>query len=410
MNTECRQYQERFSEYLDDALDDADREALEAHLESCERCRAELAALRRVVDAVRELPVLRAPETFAAGVREQLAARERTTERRLVRLIWARVLPVAAMFLLVVGATFLVSRNGLFKPDAEEPMRMAMQQEEQLARQAPPPEASLGSMPEVKSELSADSAQDELAVVASGESQASSVMARESRPMARNGGPRLPEPGFAPERLLGQEKGVGSLALPVTDAPGDMVTTLDAAPETDEESRYPMARRDAPRYRRGMEERFLFRQAPVGAVPVPPLIHQVLEVRTEKPTKVLARILGAANRRDVHAVVEVGKDGAVNLYLGVPGEAYTGFLSELGSTDESAEQELRNTGVADGVFLDRMVELYRARRQAAPEAEEQTDWSGEVPPSLRPGGHSPPETVNLQVCIRAESNAARQQR
>lgn len=55
---------EALSAYLDDALDSAEREALERHLATCDACQAELADLRRVREMLRALPAPTVPRSF----------------------------------------------------------------------------------------------------------------------------------------------------------------------------------------------------------------------------------------------------------------------------------------------------------------------------------------------------------
>jgi anti-sigma factor RsiW len=49
-------WSDRLSEYVDGELDARDREALDAHLMACERCRADLARLRAIVATAQALP------------------------------------------------------------------------------------------------------------------------------------------------------------------------------------------------------------------------------------------------------------------------------------------------------------------------------------------------------------------
>jgi len=120
MDAECTRHRDRFSEYLDGELSKAEREAVEAHLSQCAECRRELEAWRRTVSAVGELPARSAPAGFAERVMRQIAAAGRAPERSVVSILWARVLPVAAMLLLVVGLTFTVQRHVIFEKGAPE--------------------------------------------------------------------------------------------------------------------------------------------------------------------------------------------------------------------------------------------------------------------------------------------------
>jgi len=394
MNAECRQYRARFSEYLDDALAEAKREALETHLESCERCRGELAALRRTVDSVRELPVLRAPETFAAGVRERLARRERSRERRLVRLLWARALPVAAMFLLVFGATFLVSRNGLFRPRTERP-RLAMEQAGRAATERARVEKALT---------------DE------------TLWGAQAGPLA------------TPVAVLAEREGAPGAPAPAAEPPAAMAMRRGLAGEADSARRQSVPRQLMARMRPHLREelktrarqRLMFNQvaaAPPAARQGP---HQILDVTAERPTEILVRTVDAANRRGVRAVVEVAEDGTVDVYLDVPPEDYTDLLRELAAMTEPAHQSLRNTTAGKGMFFGEVLNRYSAYQNAPPGPARdgilRCDVTGvaagtpeaaasRAPMELRmalpergkAGTEARPAPVNLQVSIRPQS-------
>ncbi len=69
------QWTDRLSEYLDGELNDADRVALERHVEECFECRRVLGELRQVVARASALPD-RAPEhDLWAGIAQQIGAR-----------------------------------------------------------------------------------------------------------------------------------------------------------------------------------------------------------------------------------------------------------------------------------------------------------------------------------------------
>jgi hypothetical protein len=59
---------EHLNAYLDGALDDVTRRRLERHLATCDVCPADLAQLRLTRDALRAMPVLRAPREFTLPV------------------------------------------------------------------------------------------------------------------------------------------------------------------------------------------------------------------------------------------------------------------------------------------------------------------------------------------------------
>ncbi len=57
--------EESLSAYIDDQLTARERARVEKHLEECQACADQLATLRQTVALVRELPLLRAPRSFA---------------------------------------------------------------------------------------------------------------------------------------------------------------------------------------------------------------------------------------------------------------------------------------------------------------------------------------------------------
>jgi len=111
MNAECTGCRDRFSEYIDGELSAPKQRAVESHLSACAECRAELEAWRRTVRAVSELPTRPAPAEFGARVMKRLRAHEAAPQPVVVRLLWSRLLPIAAMVLAVALLTLTVSRH-----------------------------------------------------------------------------------------------------------------------------------------------------------------------------------------------------------------------------------------------------------------------------------------------------------
>ena len=120
---------ELLSAYLDDALPPEDRAALERRLAAEPDLRAELAALRAVVDRVRALPTLTAPRDFRldpAVYGKQVQASRVTVGRTAARAYyrWGSALSaVAAAIMLVIGVL------GLVGPQFNAPQSAALLQE-----------------------------------------------------------------------------------------------------------------------------------------------------------------------------------------------------------------------------------------------------------------------------------------
>jgi hypothetical protein len=128
------------SEYMDDALEIEARQSVDRHLASCEDCRAELAAMRRLTSAVAEEPVPPVPAELAARIGRRLDAA--TVARPRFRRF---VLPATiAATIGAVGLLVVVQwREGRFPSNAvvprEEPARAADELKSTNAPAAPAP-------------------------------------------------------------------------------------------------------------------------------------------------------------------------------------------------------------------------------------------------------------------------------
>lgn len=107
-------WMERLSDYLDDELPPAERSAVEAHLETCEECSAELAELRRVVYRARQLDDRLPQRDLWAGIARQIGAapvRAKPVPRR-----WSFSLPQLAAAAVVLmtfsGSTVWLMQSG----------------------------------------------------------------------------------------------------------------------------------------------------------------------------------------------------------------------------------------------------------------------------------------------------------
>lgn len=128
MTPDCRKYRKLFSEYLDERLPADEREALEEHLSGCPECREEMRAWRATVRAVGELPARTPRAGFARRVAERIEATETGPKKSTIPGRWRQVLPLAALFLVIVGlSVFLFHEAGR---DAAPGERLAMQPEQ----------------------------------------------------------------------------------------------------------------------------------------------------------------------------------------------------------------------------------------------------------------------------------------
>jgi hypothetical protein len=98
--------------YVEDELDEAARADVGTHLAGCEACAADVRFARAGGDAAREAPLLEAPATLAARVREEVAPRPHP--RRAAGRRWLGVVaPVAAALAIAGGiATIAVMGSG----------------------------------------------------------------------------------------------------------------------------------------------------------------------------------------------------------------------------------------------------------------------------------------------------------
>ena len=99
-----RRFRRDLSAYVDNVLSARARRRLEAHLDSCQACRQELAELRVTVEALGSLPMAEVPRSFALAAAPVAEVRPRPTARRLefgLRLATASA--AFALALVVIG-------------------------------------------------------------------------------------------------------------------------------------------------------------------------------------------------------------------------------------------------------------------------------------------------------------------
>jgi anti-sigma factor RsiW len=118
----CDRARRLFGACWDDELTQAEREWFEAHLASCDRCRAEYDEFSRAVEWVGALPRTEA----SPGLEERVLARTRRAVIAPDRLPrseprWVAAAAVSAAVVLVVGALLLVPRASWWAPGTEPP-------------------------------------------------------------------------------------------------------------------------------------------------------------------------------------------------------------------------------------------------------------------------------------------------
>ena len=117
---------EQLNDYLDGSLSARERELLEEHLHSCERCADELKALRDTVEALGELPLSGQPRRdlwpgVAARTVERpitdLAAERRERRRPRVSLSLSQAVAAAAAVALLAGGSVWLALGGADLPE-----------------------------------------------------------------------------------------------------------------------------------------------------------------------------------------------------------------------------------------------------------------------------------------------------
>lgn len=112
--TDCRYGRERLDDYLDGALDQATRDAVDAHLAGCAACAEEVRALRALLDQARRLPrSLTPPPGVWAGIDRRLD--DGMVRGRIRRVVTLRPVTLAAaaavLVLLTAGLTVVAVRR-----------------------------------------------------------------------------------------------------------------------------------------------------------------------------------------------------------------------------------------------------------------------------------------------------------
>ena len=112
------QWTNRLSEYIDGELDNTERAALEAHLETCGHCYATLADLRQVVARAKTLEDREPAKDLWAGIRAGLTTdapiplrRDRLVRRRFSLTVGQLLAASIALMLMSGGGAWLAFRS-----------------------------------------------------------------------------------------------------------------------------------------------------------------------------------------------------------------------------------------------------------------------------------------------------------
>jgi anti-sigma factor (TIGR02949 family) len=126
----CETVYASLQEYVDGQLSPAETQAVEDHLATCAACRAELALLRQVDNALAQQPILEAPADLTARIMAQVRATAQATARLPApapppspfRLRWQDAAISAAFAWAAV--TILVALFLLWPPDVAPPQAL----------------------------------------------------------------------------------------------------------------------------------------------------------------------------------------------------------------------------------------------------------------------------------------------
>lgn len=359
MRPECEKQHEALSEYLDAELPQVEQVALEAHLATCEDCRRELARLERTIGAVSALPVERPGLGFKERVMRRIAAEYAADGRPRVIMLWARALPVAAMFLAVIGLTLLVNGGSLL-PGRPGDTRVAHVREGAKDLPAGADKALYGE-----------------------EDEASGVRKAPLGPMEvrdAEGGRAREVPG-----ATDLAKGMGRRVKPATEQPEEKLAA--GREHADEVTAEAEAVVDAAPAEPVPEDPIVFTQMVPALAPA----EEELVIESDRPAELARLTVALANRRGMPASLvlsgEEGKD-ALNVHLTVPRAQYEELRRELSALAREQAAARRALGAGGAAVASRMRapnaagETEEARAEGAPVREmtvpgEQTPgWQG----------------------------------
>ena len=398
----CESARERFSEYIDDALESEQRTALESHLAQCAECRRELRAWRRTTEAVKGLPRHSVPRGFAHRLMARLGAggAARVPARRIVSL-WPRVAAVAAMLLLALGVIFVVGQGwlgGREEAARRGARRIAMVTGEEDRYEAAPVAEEGEEAPEIAAGAALGLPFEAKPKAAKGRYGGGGAPARPARESIPGELPKAPDmldkraasAARAP-RLVAHEgirEGVtqtessfeGAVQEPRRGDISEGLSVNGVSPvsgEMAEKVASKISERDLPRAspagRAALAQarsKAGLREGSEGAL-LEAQPDQMLTIVADDPIAVAARAMRVAEQNDARGVrlsAPVGEEveAAIVISLSVPARTYERFLQQVVEITPPQEQRLSNLMTAPGdEYFVRVAHSYVATQQSA---------------------------------------------
>ena len=393
----CHRAQQRFSEYIDEALPLPERAALAEHLAECAECRRELQAWRRSTEALRSLPRYSVPAGFGRRLMDRVLARGagRPSAPRVIAL-WPRLAAAAAVLLVVAGAVLVAERGGLFgrrRPiaDGDRTSMLTSEADENADAEALGGEkahewatkdaGTRGRLEEVAAGPAAAGRDGSRVVTGLLDGETSAADAGVGGSRAKD----APQPrAVGRQGVLGLAgRGEGGREAAEAIAPQTFGATLDKAPgegvELAEDAAEQLAEtvRHGKRFENGTREDltteawWLAAQSPgaVSGTTPPPTraavlargwgADQTLTIVTNDPAVVADRavriaVQNGARARQVASAREAGAEPAIVILIDVPGRNYNRLLEQVVEISPPAAQRLDNLRVAAGslYFMD----------------------------------------------------------
>jgi hypothetical protein len=138
-----RRFRRDLSAYVDNMLSERARRRLEAHLDSCQACRQELAELRVTIKALGSLPLAEAPRSFTLAAAPVAEVRPRPAARRLeFGLRLATATAAFALALVMIGDFTGLPGGGEEKEDWVRGQLFSAEQETPAAMEPAPVETT----------------------------------------------------------------------------------------------------------------------------------------------------------------------------------------------------------------------------------------------------------------------------